>query len=286
MAVPYVSAVPTPTPTRADAGNFDARAEATLGAFPGFVDEVNVLGEFVNACASAAAASAASAANSPGTNATSTTPQAIQLGPDGPFYIQTGKNFVVGQWVNIARTSEPLKYMIGPILSYDGVTGAMIVDVQRINGSGSYNDWTISLSAPVLADGTPRNLAAGSTVKDKTGGTDRLLGFRGMPTKLIQTAYTVTVDDVGFCLELGAGASLIMPRNSTLAAGSQFGGGDVIVFQEIAGSTKTLSPAASTTLRQKGTTNTGMRTIKANGGGSVQLAGNLVDTWFTGGDLT
>jgi len=179
-----------------------------------------------------------------------------------------------------------LNYMIGTIKSYTTGTGVLVVSVQRSNGTGAYADWVVSLGGAVLSDNTPRALAAGSTVKDKSGGTDRLLGFRGMPTKLINTAYTVTIDDVGFCLEIAAGGSLILPRNSTLAAGSQFAGGDVIVFQEIGGATKSLSTVASSTLRQKGTTNTGARTIKAYGGGSVQLAGNLTDTWFASGDLT
>jgi len=200
--------------------------------------------------------------------------------------VQTAKAFVKGQWVTIAYDADVLKYMIGTIKSYDAITGNMVVSVQRTNGAGTFATWTVSLSAAVLSDSTPRNLAAGSTVKDKAGGVDRALGFRGLPTKLINTAYTVTIDDVGFCLEIAAGGSLILPRNSTLAAGSQFTGGDIIVFQEVGGATKSLSPAAGATLRQKGTTNVGVRTIKAYGGGHVQLAGSLADLWFGGGDLT
>lgn len=284
MTVPHVSALPTP-PSRADAADFDDRAEAFLGQLPTTVTEFNTQADFVNACADSAAASAASAINSPGTNATSTTPLAI-ANSDQTLTIQTGKAFVKGQWLQLASSANVLNYMIGTIKSYDSVVGTLVVSVQRTSGAGTFSDWVVSLGGAVLSDSTPRNLAAGSTVKDKTGGTDRPLGFRGMPTKLIQTAYTVTVDDVGFCLELGTGGSLVLPRNSTLAAGSQFAGGDVIVFQEISGSTKSLSPAVSTMLRQKGTTNTGVRTIKVYGGGAVQLAGNLVDTWFTSGDLT
>lgn len=96
----------------------------------------------------AAAASAASAINSPGTNATSTTSVLIGTGSKS-LTVQTGKAFVVGQPVMIARTSAPgTTWMAGNVTSYTSGTGALVVDVVWTRGSGTFTDWTVSLAAP------------------------------------------------------------------------------------------------------------------------------------------
>ena len=67
-----ITSLPTP-PSRTDAANFSARADAFLGALPTFGTEANALAVEVNGYATNAAASAATAVNAPGTSATSTT---------------------------------------------------------------------------------------------------------------------------------------------------------------------------------------------------------------------
>lgn len=98
--------------------------------------------------AAAAAASAASAVLSPTTNGTSTTSLTIGTGAQ-TLTTQTGKNFVVGMSVKIARTAAPTNWMAGDVTAYDGATGALTVDIIATNGSGTFTDWTISLSGPV-----------------------------------------------------------------------------------------------------------------------------------------
>lgn len=98
--------------------------------------------------AAAAAASAASAVNSPGTNATSTTSTLIGTGSKA-ITVQTGKLFVVGQPVMVARTSTPgTTWMAGNVTSYDSGTGALVVNVVWTAGSGTFTDWTVSLAGP------------------------------------------------------------------------------------------------------------------------------------------
>ena len=143
---------------------------------------------------------------------------------------------------------------------------------------------TFSFSGPGSFSG---GLVAGTTISDgQATPAQRSIGYRGMPVKQITTAYTVTLADVGFLLEVGAGGSITLPRNSTLAAGSQFAPGDTILIQETANATKSVSPAASANLYQRGTSNTGVRTLKGRGLASVTLAGYAADTWFCSGDLT
>lgn len=94
-----------------------------------------------------AATSAASAANAPGTSATSTTSLTIGSGAKS-LTIQTGKLFAVGQTVVIARTSNPATQMTGVITAHDNGTGALSVTIPTngFAGSGTFTDWTISLS--------------------------------------------------------------------------------------------------------------------------------------------
>lgn len=141
-----ITALPAP-PTRSDATNFNARADAFLSALPTFATEANSLASEVNGYASNAAASAATATNAPGTSATSTTSLAIGTGTKA-LTVQTGKAFVVGQWVTVTSTATPANWMHGQITAYTSGTGALTVNVTAVGGSGTYAAWTIGLSAP------------------------------------------------------------------------------------------------------------------------------------------
>ena len=102
--------------------------------------------------AAASAASASTAINAPGTNATSTTSAAIGAGSK-TLTVQTGKLFVPGQPVMIARTSAPsTAWMAGNVTAYNSGTGALTVDVVWTNGTGTFSDWTVSLAGPALPD--------------------------------------------------------------------------------------------------------------------------------------
>ena len=101
--------------------------------------------------ATAAAASALSAVNAPGTSGTSTTSLTIGTG-SRTFTTQTGKAWVVGQFVLISNSAAPANWMIGYISAYNSGTGAMTVEAQNTNGSGTAATWNISLAAPTSDD--------------------------------------------------------------------------------------------------------------------------------------
>jgi hypothetical protein len=63
------------------------------------------------------------------------------------FTIQTGKQFSVGQSAVIARTSDPATRMSGVITAHNSTTGSMTVNVTNVFGTGTYTDWTVSLTA-------------------------------------------------------------------------------------------------------------------------------------------
>ena len=103
--------------------------------------------------ASQAAASASQASNyasqannyAAAINATSTSSTNMGIGSRS-FTVQTFKQFSVGQYVVIARTSAPSTRMYGQVTSYNTLTGALIVDVQLVYGTGTFTDWTISVA--------------------------------------------------------------------------------------------------------------------------------------------
>jgi hypothetical protein len=159
---------PLPTaPSRADPANFPARADAFLGALGTFGSQLNAAATnaFNNAVeadqdasaadshriaaaasANAAAASALTAVNAPGSQGTSTTSHNISTGSK-TFTTQSGKSWIVGQWVLISNSASAANYMVGYITAYSGTS--LTVDVQSTAGSGTgVTTWNISLAAP------------------------------------------------------------------------------------------------------------------------------------------
>jgi hypothetical protein len=108
------------------------------------------------AAAASAQASLNSLVSASGANATSTTTLTIGLGSRS-LTIQTGKNFAVGHTLKIASTASPGNYMIGDVVSYNSGTGALVVDVSFINGTGSASAWTVTIFSGAASGGGGRN---------------------------------------------------------------------------------------------------------------------------------
>lgn len=125
----------TPIPQRNAPATFSAYMDALLAKLPSW-------GAAVDAIAAAFTLNA--------TSATSTTSLAIATGSKS-LTVDLAKSYLPGMSVKIARTSSPSNWMHGDVTSYNTGTGALVVNVTTILGSGTYTDWTITLSAPAGA---------------------------------------------------------------------------------------------------------------------------------------
>jgi hypothetical protein len=173
-----ITALPTAPSRSSDPATFSDDADTWVAALSTFTTEANALQTDVNAkqvladasasdaadsasdsatsasnaatSANDSAASAASALLTAGTNATSTTSLTPSIGSKSFTLAQTGKTFVVGQFVSIADSSTPsTKYMLGAITAFNAGTGAITVDVTSYSGSSAGTAWVIAASAPV-----------------------------------------------------------------------------------------------------------------------------------------
>lgn len=99
-----------------------------------------------------AAQSAANAISTPGTQASSSTSISIGTGSKSFTLDQTGKLFVVGQWVSITDYSNPTgNWMTGAITAFNSGTGAITVDVVFTSGGATLSNWVIVQGTATIA---------------------------------------------------------------------------------------------------------------------------------------
>jgi hypothetical protein len=97
--------------------------------------------------------SAGSTGATPSFSGTSTTSLALSAGSK-TITTQSGKNWVVGQRVRIAFTTDPAgSWMEGVVTAY--ATTSLTVAVDLVKGSGTQAAWTISLIGEPGAEGSP-----------------------------------------------------------------------------------------------------------------------------------
>lgn len=129
MAITPLPAVPL----RSDApAAFVTKADAFLGALNLFATQVDAVGVALTLGA---------------TNSTSTTSLLIGVGSKS-LTCETGKSYVAGMTLKIASTASPSNWMLGDITSYVTGTGALVINITSILGSGTVAAWTVSQSAP------------------------------------------------------------------------------------------------------------------------------------------
>lgn len=269
MALPPLTPPPTP-PSRSDApATFITRADGLLGWLPTLVAEYNA---FVVALEEIAQAI--------NYNATSSSSVVIGTGSKS-FTATTGRLLKAGQFVSIASASGPGNAMLGTVTSYDAGTGALVVNVTAVTGSGTKTDWVIALAVnPALLDAI--NLAIAALQSDLTAlqsDLTALAPFKGVPQNVKSTAYTLALADQGshvYSANTGA-QTITLPTNASAA----FPVGATISIVNDGTNNITVSPSGGVTLQLAGTATTGSLTMIP--GGLATLVKVAADKWFISG---
>ncbi|PTR17508.1 tail collar domain [Nitrosospira sp. Nsp2] len=125
-----IDALP-PVPQRGDSKDvFDGKADTFMAALVLFAQQADAV---------------AIAMNNNATNAESTTSLTIGTG-DRIFVADVGRSYVVGQTVKAASTASPTNWMQGDVTAYNTVTGSLTINMNLLQGSGTFAAWTLSLS--------------------------------------------------------------------------------------------------------------------------------------------
>lgn len=180
-----ITALPTAPSRSSDPSTFADDADTWVAALATFTTEANALQTDVNAkqvtasaaavaaadsaadaenSSIAAAASAASALLVAGTNATSTSSITPARGSLSFTLAQTGKTFVVGQYVTVADSTTPYStWFNGAITAFNAGTGAITVYAKQFSGVVG-TSWVITASAPVIGGIVTRSIITGQSV--------------------------------------------------------------------------------------------------------------------------
>ena len=135
---------PPPAPSRAAPSTFSALADTFIAWFATLVTELLLFIAWLNSVI------AAFTLNS--TTATSTTSLTIGIGSQS-LTVDVSKSYMPGMSVKIAYTTSPSNWMHGDVTSYNSGTGALVVNVMNVLGSGTFTDWTITFSNPIATPG-------------------------------------------------------------------------------------------------------------------------------------
>jgi len=209
MPAPTITALPTP-PARSDAPDvFVTRADAFLGALPGFGTQANALADYFDQQVQTVEDLVASA----GYSGTSTSTVTIGLGSKS-LTTQAGLSYLPGAYVLVADSAAPnVNFMAGSVLTYDETTGAMQVDVTRVGGSGEQSSWTVTLSGPPGSDAT----VVFATAAEVRAG--NATGKAVDPAALVDAdGYVAVTANGAFTLDFSAGRKfkVTLTANSTM----------------------------------------------------------------------
>ena len=128
------------------------------------------------------------------------------------FTVDTGLAYSVGQDVIIAYDIN--NHMIGMVSSYDPLTGAMVVDVNTLAGSGTYTSWDVNLNGAAGIQG-----ATGATGVTGDIGATGPTGATGLPGDRYQTtsSTTLTLGTGSQSLTVGTGLAYSIGQDVLIA---------------------------------------------------------------------
>lgn len=128
--------------------------------------------------------------------------------------------------------------------------------------------WIASAAGPLLKSGGALTgaltaLGNASTIKDPAG-TERAIGYRGVPQNPQTAAYVLALTDVGRRISITTGG-VTVPANATVA----FADDAAVTIYNNSSSAQTITQASGVTLRLAGSSTTGNRTLAQRGVATV-----------------
>jgi hypothetical protein len=142
MPIDPLPSAPLPTDNQA---TFNTKAFNLVAALNTFVTQTNAVETAVDADA-ATASNAAAMALAAGTSITGTSTSTLTIGTGSKsLTIETGRAFVAGMPVRVGESgaNANVNYMDGSVTSYNASTGALVVNVVAIGGTGTLSAWTV-----------------------------------------------------------------------------------------------------------------------------------------------
>jgi len=155
MTTPTFTTPPT-APTRASPSTFVSRANAFLAWIVTWAAELTTAVTWFVAQVATVEAASAGMIDATVLTATSTTSRAIGENTSKAFtFAESGREFVFGQWVNIAYASDATQAMTGRITAVDNTAKTMTVFIPTggADGAGTYANWIISVGGKIGPDG-------------------------------------------------------------------------------------------------------------------------------------
>lgn len=234
MAIPPITALPTPPSRGSSPSTFVADADVFFDALPDFVTEVNAAGDAIDTAVVDAEAAAVTAVNAATATTVGTSTSSVAIGTGSKaFTTQAGKNWIVGTYLIVASAANPANFMTGQVTAYSGTS--LTVDVIAVGGSGTFADWNIGLAGARGATGAPGvngNGAwtqIGSTVNTTSGTSVTFSSIPATFSDLLFQIDGVSGSSTGlFQIEFSAdGSSFSSPVNiwsTSVAAGNAFHG--------------------------------------------------------------
>jgi len=154
--MPTVSVLPAaPSRLTDNPDQFVLKADAFAAALEAFPGEINALASYLGAITS-------------GVDFNSTSATSLTIGTGSKtLTVQTGKLYIIGQWVLLASTASPANYMVGQVTAYTSGTGSLTVNVTATSGSGTLASWTVGMAAVAMGGTLTQRLV---TVASSSGG--------------------------------------------------------------------------------------------------------------------
>jgi hypothetical protein len=98
---------------------------------------------------------------------TSTDSVSLSLGAK-TLTTQTGLQFYTGSQITVTYVGDLTKYMSGVVSSYNSGTGILNVNITSVSGSGTFANWTLTLSGAAGAAGIADNISIGTVAQGAT----------------------------------------------------------------------------------------------------------------------